>query len=471
MPNSAATASAVSEVEEISARVEQLRDEADTEENRRELASLARQLATLRATLLEGADGNDDNATGAPLPPVPPPPPAPVPPPRTRAPATFRPRPVSAWRRRLAKFGGTSFAISIAVHAVLLAAALLVVITTVIPAEKEPSLFRTGTGGGDGGRRTLAEHCVKAPPARPVATPPRPKLTVKGAESALSVSALPVLDSGLLRGAAAAGALSKGGGGGTGGGLGGGNGLGSGGRAHVGRFVMGVEVKARKIAVYLDDSGSMQPFLPRVKEEIYAQFPDADIFEHKNIFITVSANRIVGGVDDDAPRPRRKPKPRKSTAGSATFAEARAEQLKLSDDGKRIFAQYAANFDHGSIGAWTDIMMRENCYDALVVFSDFQDGVRDDGLPPARRSEQPWTERWVAHFSRAKPRAGTGGTGGAAFGLGAPRLYLFSIQVTPQPIWQQCVRASGGEIKMMPELRQTVAPVKKRARKRAAAEE
>ena len=87
-------------------------------------------------------------------------------------------------------------------------------------------------------------------------------------------------------------------------------------------------------------------------------------------------------------------------------------------------------------------------YDALVVFSDFQDGVRvyeerDKGAPNLvysdssyRRlgSQMPsglWQKRWLEAF-----REGGKGKG--------HKLYLFSIQQTPQPFLQACVEASGG---------------------------
>jgi hypothetical protein len=71
--------------------------------------------------------------------------------------------------------------------------------------------------------------------------------------------------------------------GGFGRGLGafGGNGLGAGlgNRAgFVGRPVMGAFIRAKRVAVYLDCSGSMRSYLPRVEAEIRKEFPDADVY-------------------------------------------------------------------------------------------------------------------------------------------------------------------------------------------------
>jgi len=63
-------------------------------------------------------------------------------------------------------------------------------------------------------------------------------------------------------------------------------------------------------------------------------------------------------------------------------------------------------------------------------------------LPTDERkpAEKRWEEDLVNAFAGAK--AGRG-----------PRLYLFSTQVEPQPIFNRCVLASGGQVKMVEWLR------------------
>jgi len=341
---------------------------------------------------------------------------------------------VSSVRRFFRNLGGTSLAVSIALHALVVLAAVFWTISALVraPDKAEPETFTTGAGGGvRGPRPRVTEHRISPPKPRDSART-RPKLAVRGA-SALSVADLAMPDAGLLT-APARGGLSKGFGAGAGGGAGAGLGIGAGGTRNLaGKFVMGVRVRAQKIAVYLDCSGSMVPFLERVKAEIRAQFPDADIYEVNGIATRIRGNRIVGGFDGGEGGRAASRGRRHGTGGGSTQVE------RLSEQGRKIFTRYAANFERGSVGAWTDIMMRED-YGALVVFSDFQDGITgDDPEPPD--GVKTWRHRWTEHFAKAA-------TGGA------PRLYLFSIQRRPQDIWQQCVRASGGEIKMMPELRQ-----------------
>ena len=99
------------------------------------------------------------------------------------------------------------------------------------------------------------------------------------------------------------------------------------------------------------------------------------------------------------------------------------------------------------MGAWIDRLLAEK-YDALVVFSDFQDGIRvydekrkghpslvysDSSYHPVGRTLPPgrWQEQWLQAFQQAQRGQG-------------PRLYLFSIQGEPQGFLQRCVEASGG---------------------------
>ena len=88
-------------------------------------------------------------------------------------------------------------------------------------------------------------------------------------------------------------------------------------------------------------------------------------------------------------------------------------------------------------------------HDALVVFSDFQDGVRiyeegakgaphliysDSAYHRVNQRKAPsyrWERAWLEAFGRADRHQG-------------PRLYLYSIQTTPQAFLLRCVQASGG---------------------------
>jgi hypothetical protein len=143
---------------------------------------------------------------------------------------------------------------------------------------------------------------------------------------------------------------------------------------------------------------------------------------------------------------------------------------KLTGSGKNILKKYDDNFKQGSAGAWLDIMKDEKGYDALVLFSDFQDGVtqyrmkgekadknlqgggypvvyydgvRTDiarGSDSRKPDEKRWEQEWLKAFNDARDGRG-------------PRLYLFSTEQEPQALLSQCATGSGGQIKMVTWLR------------------
>ncbi|MDR2863440.1 MAG: hypothetical protein LBV54_06165 [Puniceicoccales bacterium] len=356
------------------------------------------------------------------------------------------------WRR----FGLGSFFCSLTVHAILLLIALFWVVSThFLPGKEPPLTFSTGAGGGDEGKTVKTfKHKRPVKSVRDLLKT-SPRLAVK-TPSPVSLPEVPPLLLNLSQIQTPAGDLSKGMGGGFGGGFGAGIGVGNGGRGFISKMVMGVQVKAEKIAVYLDNSGSMVPFLEDVKKEIYTQYPDADIFEYNGILIHVIDNMVTYGrtftPNGAAVRARITARARTSSStkvkpkmGKSIIKRKTEENMK-----KKLLEKYGDNFNRGSVGAWMDIVAFEN-YDALVVFSDFQDGVIHKNSANAvvyketrrKTDNQPetleaWEQEWVARFSDRDS---------------APKLYLFSIQVPPQSIWQKCVEVSEGEIKMMPELR------------------
>ena len=119
----------------------------------------------------------------------------------------------------------------------------------------------------------------------------------------------------------------------------------------------------------------------------------------------------------------------------------------LTPAGRMVQAKVRMACEKGSLGAWLDRLLAEP-YDALVVFSDFQDGVRlyetKKGEPKmvwsdssyhksggAQKGQTRWQREWLDAFARAPQGRG-------------PRLYLFSVQQEPQAFLRACVAASGG---------------------------
>jgi hypothetical protein len=363
----------------------------------------------------------------------------------------------SFWSR----FGGEGFIVSVVIHTVLvLIAAFLIISVTKDSSKKDPNSFATGAGGGNAGDKaktretkvqmknvkTLAKNAARITSKSSTATIALPDMQVSSSASMLS---------GMLSGGS-----SKGFGGGSGGGIGSGMGVGVGnGKNFVGRPVMGAKIFAQRIAVYMDASGSMTSYLDKVEEAIRKQFPDADVFMYNGIFIYAQDGVVLGGE-------RFKGQPIRTFGTGARETDAK----KLTSSGKNILKKYDDNFKQGSVGAWLDVMRMQKSYDALVLFSDFQDGVtqyrikgekadknvqgggfpivyydgiRTDiarGADNRKPAEKVWEQEWLNSFTAAKTGQG-------------PRLYLFSTDQEPQPLLAKCVAASGGQVKMVTWLR------------------
>lgn len=372
-------------------------------------------------------------------------------------------------RRKLpfwSRFGGEGFMVSVGIHAVLvLIAAFFIISVTKDSSKKDPNSFATGAGGGSAGDKAKNyDHKVK-PKNVKVLAKNASRITSKSTTSTISLPDLPVSSSASMISGMMAGGSSKGFGGGSGGGIGSGMGVGVGnGKNFVGRPVMGAKIFAQKIAVYMDASGSMAGYLDRVESEIRKQFPDADVYMYNGLFITNQDGMVLGGK-------RFKGQPIRSHGTGVIVTDVK----KLTSTGKTILKKHDDDFKQGSGGAWIDIMREEKGYDALVLFSDFQDGVtqyrikgekqdktiQGGGVPVVyydgtntsiargvdnrKPDEKRWEQEWLKSFNDAKDGRG-------------PRLYLFSTQVEPQELLTKCAVGSGGQIKMVTWLRTGEAP-------------
>jgi hypothetical protein len=209
---------------------------------------------------------------------------------------------------------------------------------------------------------------------------------------------------------------------------------------------------APRIAVYLDCSSSMVPYLDAVEAEVRKQFPDADVFKVPAIKVWVDGAIVRGGAASVLPH--------KPAASGPTVS---LDTSRLSPTGKAILARYAGNFEAGSVGAWVDILRTEKRYDALVIFSDFNDQVLQVRLskPPVQTyvddagqrqlpeaeikddrtvKEKAWEDTWVGSFDLAN--AGK-----------APALYLFSTRNSASRILQKSADVSGGKFTLIDWLR------------------
>ena len=355
----------------------------------------------------------------------------------------------SVFSRRFFRFGGQGLVVSLAIHGVLLFLATAWVVSITTSQKKEPSTFATGAGGGQGGERAIAQKTKQKPHSPKSLTKSSTKITSKNASTAIALPEMPDVSRAALGAMATA---SKGFGGGAGGGVGGATGLGKGGKNFTGRSVMGMKISGANIAVYFDNSSSMEPYLSGVEKQIKEQFPNADVFRYFGIFNLNQDGEVVGG----------KPNQKYAIETVEQIAANRRggnrmsanDPGKLSPAGRNLLGSKDAQFRVGGVGAWIEAMLVQKQYDAIVIFSDFEDGIvqyRTKGEPRPQLvfdadlkgasdnrtdAEKAWEERWVKTFALATERK-------------APRLYLYSTLQEPQDLYKRCVAASGGEFKIV----------------------
>ena len=369
--------------------------------------------------------------------------PEPAPEPKPAAPTQQ-----SRFIRRFFQLGGQGLVVSLAIHGVLLFLATAWVVS-VTNQKKEPNTFATGTGGGNGGDRAVHGKTKQKPNTPKSLTKSASRITSKNASTAIALPEMPDVSRAALGAMATA---SKGFGGGAGGGVGGATGLGKGGKNFTGRSVMGMKISGAHIAVYFDNSPSMEPYLGGVEKQIKDQFPNADVFRYFGIFNLNQDGEVVGGkpnqkyaietVEQIVANRRGGNRPSANDPG------------KLSPAGRNLLGSKDAQFRVGGVGAWIEAMLGQKQYDAIVIFSDFEDGivqyrtkgetrpqlVFDADLKGASDNrtdaEKAWEERWVKTFALAADHM-------------APRLYLYSTLQEPQDLYKRCVAASGGEFKIV----------------------
>jgi hypothetical protein len=353
----------------------------------------------------------------------------------------------SLFSHRIFRLGGQGLAVSLLIHALLLFVATVWVVS-VATSHREPNTFATGAGGGHGGERAIAQKTKQRPNAPKSLTKSATKITSKSPNAEVSLPEMPDVSRTTLNALAS----SSKGFGGADGPMGGLKGIGKGGKNFTGRSVMGMKISAAHIAVYFDNSPSMEPYLAGVEKQIKEQFPSADVFRYFGIFNLNQDGEVVGGkpnqkyaIDTVEQMAMNRGGGRKPAAN---------DPAKFSPAGRNMLSSKDAQFRAGGVGAWIDVMLQQKQYDAIVVFSDFEDGIvqyRTKGQPIPRLvfdadlrppsddrtdAEKAWEERWVSTFALALDHK-------------APRLYIFSTEKEPQDLYKRCVAASGGEIKMV----------------------
>ena len=349
--------------------------------------------------------------------------------------------------------------VSLLIHGGLLFIATAWVVSVTTSQKKEPNSFATGAGGGSGGQRAVQTKAKQKPNTPKSLTKSASKITSKSASAQIALPEMPDMSRSALGALAAS---SKGFGGGSGGGIGGSVGLGRGGKNFTGKAVMGMKISGANIAVYFDSSPSMNPYFAAVEKQIKEQFPSADVYRYFGVFNFIQDGEVLGS------RPNQKlvvptvDQVYMDRRGGRRDSPA-TDPNKLSPAGRNIFGSKDAQFRIGGVGAWIDIMLNQKQYDAIVVFSDFEDGIIQwrtigevkpaivfdaDLRPPTdlrTEAEKAWETRWIRTFATAQDRK-------------APRLYLFSTSREPQELYRRCVSASGGDLKIVTMARGGIFP-------------
>lgn len=173
----------------------------------------------------------------------------------------------------LRKLGAGSLAISLLIHAVIIAIGIFLVIA-VIPPEPEKTVdFKPGGGGGGSpasspSQKKMHASIAKPNTARVAAANVTTAFTLPEPTSTSSMSSLGALGGSMGTGGMGGAGSGGGSGNGTGMGTGDGMGMGSGMAGGKGLIVFGTTLNVRSIGVVLDVSGSMTRHLPKVIHEL-----------------------------------------------------------------------------------------------------------------------------------------------------------------------------------------------------------
>lgn len=364
--------------------------------------------------------------------------------------------------RFLQKIGVGGLSFSLIFHFVLIVCALFCVVSTYVETKEEPTeFFATGRGGGrDGNRPSYADVQASRRNAGKINAARREhKIVSKVAKSSVVLPEMPALPRmttftpAPARNALAFGKLSSGSGGGLGGGIGAGTGIGIGaGRNFVGKIkttqkILGTDVTAEKLAVYMDNSGSMTTVLPVVRKEILKKFPTADVYEFFGCGMHQvpdealpsskswqrERNRLLKKFSvekkaSDARAAARKIANRqKKIAKKNNFGYGAEEtwRIALSSYGTALLNELPGGSDHSvDLGAWLDAVITDGGYDAIFVFADFQD-YADGELS----NEESVRERWLNSARRHNQR-----------------FYFFTTEMMPQKIFRSLAELTGGDI-------------------------
>jgi hypothetical protein len=316
------------------------------------------------------------------------------------------------------KIGAGSFMLSLAIHAGLLAAAA-VVFTTVVTADKAVDFLPGGgSKAGQEASQTLANTLQQKKRNSLRRTTPMQKIVSTNSSAAISLPDVPPdpIDMPEMSSMMGGGAMGSGGFGSSGSGGGFGNGQGIGGMKGVTFkpiIMFGKDLKARKIAVILDVSGSMTPHLTKVVKELDRVAAGSRVMLY--VGCGVATPKDGKRLDKDAIKTSSKSKdddknfevfwrkshPPKVPAGAPPPdpkqgpVQEEAVYSLMHNRSETYFMK-----SQGIEYAWISLLARElGDADALYWFSDFQDKVDNEQLENVLRTLKRRKQKLFIHAS------------------------------------------------------------------------
>lgn len=323
----------------------------------------------------------------------------------------------SAWR----KVGGGSLLVSLVVHALILAAAALMVNTIVQSEKKVDFLAGGGSKAGQEASQQLSRQVQMKKRSMLNKSTPMSKIVSTSAHAAIALPDTPAdsfdmpelssIMGGGSMGSAGFGASGAGGGFGTGLGMGGNSGA-----VFKPIIMFGQDLKARKIAVIMDVSGSMTPHLTKVIKELDRVASGSRVILYVGCGVASPEKGVR--LDDDAlptrtstkneersfevfwrrshqpARDPNAPPPPKKKDEPEPIPEKDVYDV-LAKRGETYFIK-----SQGIKYAWLSLLVREvRDADALYWFSDFQDEVDDEQMEAVLKNLKRRKQKLFIHAS------------------------------------------------------------------------
>jgi len=281
-------------------------------------------------------------------------------------------------------WGGRSLAISLAVHVLLIGTGGFLVVSNGL-LDSQVDFLPGGTKQGADASQELQHKIRQKKSPWLKKTPLRKIVSMNSISDIVLPEDVPDLldlpqSSDLLSGSKMGGSLGLGG---AGGGFGKGMGLGSkGGMVFQPLSMFGREIKAKKLALILDVSSSMAPFLPRVIEEVDKVARDSIVVLYFGCGLDAPPAKGLDG--EEVYRTSSGEFERFWRLGGATLAEGRKFKFSASDSIPsesiyRLLSRRSQTFFVHNVGlgyTWLAMLSEQvRQADALYWFSDFQDHV------------------------------------------------------------------------------------------------